>query len=374
MRSTRMLTALGVVLGLALATSASAEAPLLKNAATGNPNLQSIEAISFGPQGLLLIGDGRGSQVVAVDTGDTTPQPWSQMEMKGIKDQLAGRVGTTGKGIEIQKMVVNPASQKAYFAVRILSGKKDLILTVDGAGKINEFVLDSVKHTRVPLPTDKKVTKITDITWAGDRVLVAAQANEEFGSKIFSISGDNQCSCFSTETYHVAHGRWETKAPIRTVIPYEEGGKKYVVGAFTCTPVVKYPIEDLKPEGKVKGVSVIELGNGNTPQDMFVYEKDGKKYILMSTLRMSRFKQVGPSPYWTARIDYDILREADKNKINENALRRVKSDPTVPLTDRAQVAAAFHGVAHMDRLDNGRALVVRTDSNGNMDLAVLGLP
>ena len=373
MRSKRLLTGVGVTMGLlACSLTAQAQGPLFKNTTTGNPKLKSIEAISFGPKGLLLIGDGRGSQVVAVDTGDTTMKAWTKTEVKKIKDELANRVGTTGKGIEILKMAINPASQKAYFAVRIMPGKKDLILTMDASGKVNEFDLENVKHVKVALPADTKVVKITDITWAGDRVLVAAQANETFGSKIFVISGplDNEtkCACFSTETYHVAHGQWETKAPIRTVLPYEEKGKNYLVGAFTCTPVVKYALDDLQPGAKVKGMSIIELGSGNTPQDMFTYEKGGKKYILMNTKRF--FKPFGPSPYWTVRIDYDLLRE--NAKVNEKALRRLKGNE--PATDRAQMMPDYHGIMTMARLDDERALGVRTDDKGGFDLVVLALP
>jgi len=379
MRSKRLFIGLGVAAAmLGFAVAARAESANLKNAATGNPAIKSIEAICFGPEGLLLIGDGQGNQVVAVDTGDTTAMPWSKTEVKNIKDELAGRVGTTAKGIAITKMAVNPASRKAYFAVRIMAGKKDLILTVDGSGKIAEFDLDSVKHVRVKLPADTKVSKITNIAWAGDRVLVAAQANETFANKIFSvtapIAADNTCSCFSTETYHVAHRKWETKAPIRTILPYEEDGKKYLVGSFTCTPIVKYGAEDLKPGAKVKGVSVIELGYGNTPQDMFTYEKDGKKYILMSTYRMpfaQKKQPVGPSPYWTVRVDYNILRE--NTKINKEALVRVNAEYE-NVTDRAEVVPAYHGVVQMDALDRTNALVVRTDDKGGFDLKVLALP
>jgi hypothetical protein len=374
MRSKRIVTGMGVALGLlAFSLTAQAQGPLFKNTTTGNPKLKSIEAISFGPKGLLLIGDGRGSQVVAVDTGDTTLKTWTKTEVKKIKDELANRVGTTGKGIEILKMAVNPASQTAYFAVRIMQGKKDLILTMDASGKVNEFDLENVKHVKVALPADTKVMKITDITWAGDRVLAAAQANETFGSKIFVISGpldnESKCACFSTETYHVAHNQWETKAPIRSLLPYEENGKKYLVGAFTCTPVVKYALDDLKPGAKVKGMSVIELGSGNTPQGMFTYEKGGKKYILMNTYRF--MKAFGPSPYWTVRIDYDLLRE--NTKVNEKALRRLKAG-NVPATDRAQMMPEYHGIMTMDRLDNERTLGVRTDGKGGFDLVVLALP
>src|ERR1700681_3039417 len=102
MRSKQLLTGLSVAVAmLGFALAARADSTLLKGAATGNPEIKSIEAICFGPQGLLLIGDGQGNQVVAVDTGDTTAQTWSQTEVKNIKDELAGRVGTTAKGIAI---------------------------------------------------------------------------------------------------------------------------------------------------------------------------------------------------------------------------------------------------------------------------------
>ena len=365
---------------IALAAALLISAPVPAAAQTGTPAIKSIEAIAFGPDGLLLIGDGRGAQVIAVETGDTTPRDWTVKEIADIRGQLAGRIGTMGKGIEINKLAVNPASRIAYVAVRKLDGKKDLILTISGDGKIGEFALENVKHTVYALPPGEKapVTKITDLTWADGRILVAAQASETFASKIYSITtsakADTAAACISTETFHVAHNRWETNAPIRTVIPYEQDGKKYLVGAFTCTPIVKYALEDMTAGARVKGVSVIELGSGNTPLDMFTYEKDGKRYILMNTIRFFQAKNpVGPSKYWTARVDYDLLKETDK--VNESALRRVKDNAAnKPLTDRAVVAEEYHGVVHMDRLNGTQALAIRMDAKDNLDLAVLALP
>lgn len=365
-------------LALLLAGWATSLAPAAE-VQTGDPQLKSIEAITFGPEGLLLIGDGRGAQVVAVQTGDTTPTKWvATTKIDDLRGHLAGRLGTTAKGIDILKMAVNPASQVAYFAVRKLDGKQDLILTLDGAGKVREFAFDKVKFTRYTLPPAEKspITKVTDITYADGRILLAAQAAGTFASKIIVIDPEtakDAASFVSTETYHVAHGRWETNAPIRTVIPYVEDGKKYLVGAFTCTPIVKYSLENLSAGGRVKGTSVIELGNGNTPLNMFVYEKDGKKYILMNHYRMfHKQNPVGPSPYWTAKVDYEILLE--NQKINEKALRRTKGKASVSETERAQIAADFHGVIHMARLGDDRVLVVRTDDQKNMSLGVLPLP
>lgn len=371
----KQLTALGV--GIAyLVMAAAAHGQSLKSPKTGDPQVKSIEAISFGPNGLLLIGDGKGRQVVAIDTEDAAPKKLTKTEIPNIADELAGRIGTTGKGIEIIKLAVNPASQAAYFAIRKMDDKKDLLLKLNADGKVSEFALDNVKHVRVPLPTDVKVAKITDITWAGDRVLVAMQASDTFASRFVSImaplAGDTKCDCVSAETYHVAHSNWETRAPIRTAIPYEENGKKYLVGAFTCTPIVKYSLDDLKSGGKVKGQSIIEIGSGNEPRDMFVYEKNGKKYILMSMFRFHhKRKAVGPSPHWAVRVDFDLL--AENEKVNTKALVRVNGKYE-SVTDRAQVMPDYHGVVHMDRLDDNRALIVRTDDNGKLDLTAVPLP
>ena len=39
---------------------------------------------------------------------------------------------------------------------------------------------------------------------------------------------------------------------------------------------------DLKPGAKVMGTTIAELGNGNRPIDMVVYNKDGRDFLLMS--------------------------------------------------------------------------------------------
>src|SRR5262249_30816586 len=208
--------ALGWVAALrACPVTANAPSPLFKTSATGDPKLASIDVISFGPEGLLLIGDGKGARIVAVDTGDTKPQPTLKSSVDKINEKLAGRLGTDAKDIEVVHLSVNPASGRAYVALRRQSDKRNVILTVDGEGKIGELMLDNVTYASVSLPAGEKktVTKVTDITFSGDRVLAAGQSNEEFSSKIFAIptplENGSTAAGASTETYHVAHGRWE---------------------------------------------------------------------------------------------------------------------------------------------------------------------
>ncbi len=358
--------------------SATSGADVIKNATVGTPKLKSIDAVKFAPDGVLLIGDGPGAQLVAVDTGDVKPMPWkADAKTAKIDEKLAARIGAQAKGIEIRGMAVNPASHTAYFVVRKLDDRKTLLLTIDGAGAVSEYALEKVKHVVIPLPKGEAapVSRITDIAWMGDRVLVGAVASEEFASKVCSIPAplDPKATTlgFSTETYHVSHKKWETRAPMTSLVPYESNGKKYVVGAFACTPVVRYPLDDVKAGAKVKGESVIELGSGNQPRTMIAYEKGGKSFVLMNTFRFHhKSKPFGWSPYVTFRMESGLF--AENEKLNDKAILRLTGDK--PATDKITIVAEFEGTIHLDKLDKERALVVKEEKEGGLTLAAIPLP
>src|SRR5437899_2307958 len=93
-------------LGIAIALlTASAAAPaadsVFKSSTTGAPPLKSIEVIRFGPAGLLLIGDGKGAQIIAVETGDTSGKASLKDTIDKFDEKLAGRLGTTTKNLKI---------------------------------------------------------------------------------------------------------------------------------------------------------------------------------------------------------------------------------------------------------------------------------
>jgi hypothetical protein len=369
---------LSVAIGVLLFTiglEATSANDVLEKATKGRPSLRSINAISFAPEGVLLIGDGTGSQVFAIDTGDVKRQDPLKVSIEKLEEQLAGRIGTTAKGIEILDLAVNPASGIAYIAVRKQDDKSYIIFTVDGKGKIGEFELDEVAFARIALDAgDVKISHVTDLAWADNSVVAAGRGNESFASKIFYIDAplrhEGKGSTYSAETYHVSHRRWETKAPMSVLVPFKEDGKDYVVGAFSCTPIVKYPLDSLAPGAKVKGISMIELGSGNRPLDMFVYEKDGKQYVLANTFRFHHSrKPFGPSPYWTVKFEQNLL--SGDAKTNENAVRRLKGYE--PITDKIVMVEAFHGVVQMDKLDDSTALVLM-ESEGGSILKPLALP
>jgi len=339
----------------------------------GNPKLQTIEAIAFGPNGLLLIGG--GNRVVSVETGDTTPMPWSRPEIANIDQLLAGKLGMDAKDIEVRKLAVNPASQKAYIAVQAIKNKSSVLLTVDGSGKVAEFPLDNVKYNAYTLAMPQaSVSKITDIAWAGGKIVAATQASDKFASRVFTINPsakDGAPTQISTKTFHTGHNKWETQAPLRVLMPYEVNGKTSVVGSFTCTPIVRYDIDAAKNDDQVTGQSVLELGTGNTPRSMFAYERDGKRYLLVNVGRNKKKAEPEkgyPTAYWVARVDANFLNET--SKINENAPWRVGKNSA---GDRVQMVKEYSGTIQMDKLDQGRALAI-VENDGAQALRALPLP
>jgi hypothetical protein len=338
----------------------------------GNPNLAKIESIAFGPNGYLLIGG--GAKVVIVATGDTTPVKWTQTEIPKIDELLAGKLGMEAKDIEFRKLAVNPVSNKAYVALQSLTKKTSLILVIDGAGRVSELPLDNVRYKSYALAAPKTaITKITDLAWADGKIVVATEATDVFGSRVFTIDPTDKSGPpvqVSTKTFHVGHGKWETKAPFRTLMPLVEGGKTSVVGSFTCTPIVRYDLEEAKDDDQITGRSVVELGTGNTPRSMFAYERGGKNFLLVNVGRFNKKPAFDfPSAYWAARVDATLLNET--TNINENAPWRVGGKSSAG--DRVAVARDYFGVQQMDRLDANRALAI-VESEVGFNLRILPLP
>lgn len=362
----------------AAADKSSAADLFFKNAQHGNPNLKSIGTLSFGPQGLLLVAEPRSAAIVAIDTGDTGPVMKLKQRVDDIAGLAAAGLGAPAGGVQIVAMAVNPASGKIYLSVVRTADKQVAILTIDADGKLQDLALDKATYVRVPLPSTEtaKVQNISDLAFAKDRVLAAGQSNEEFSSKIYSLpiplTHDGSAKVFSAETYHVAHGRWETKAPIQSFIPYEENGKHFVVGAFACTPIAKFPLDDIQSGGNIRGTSVMELGSGNKPLGMFTYDKGGKKWLVTNTYRMQFKKDLfGPSRYWGVRMEMSFLLENNNIPINEKATRRDEKEKSGP--GGVEIMDELSGAVHIDKLNNDYMVVLR-ESGDKLNLEMAKLP
>ncbi len=360
MRKSR--TILAAVAVLALAGSSSWGAALSK----GSPDLKSAGAIAFGPEGVLLVADTQGAALFAIDTGDhQASSAGGAIKVENLEEKIASLLGTTAKNISINDLAVNPLSGRAYLSVSRGTGPDaaPVLVRVDHAGKVEVVNLENVPFakTSIPNPATGKAPRtsrsdvITDIGFIDGRVFVAGLSNEEFSSRLLAIPYPfkDTASGSTIEIYHGAHGRLETKSPVRTFTPYVVKGEPYLLAAYTCTPLVRIPVSSLQPGKHVKGTTVAELGNRNKPLDLIVYQKDGKDYLLLANNSRGVMKITTENVDKAEGIDHPIK---DREGLSYETISDLK------------------GVTQLDELDKGHALILIQSPNGASKLETIALP
>jgi hypothetical protein len=337
----------------------------------GNPDLKSAGPLAFGPDGILFVGDTRGAALFAIDTGDRAAATEKRaIEVKDLGTKLAGMLGTNPKQIMINDMAVNPLSGNVYLSLSRGRGPDatPLLVRINSDAKIEEVPLQKVGFAKAEIPNAPDANaqqrgqslrneSITDVAYMDGRVFLAGLSNEEFSSRLIAIPFPFSSEGFdgaSIEIYHGSHGALETKSPIRTFVTYKIANEPNMLAAYTCTPLVKVPLSDLKAGAHVKGTTIAELGNRNRPLDMIVYQKDGKDFLLMTN--SSRGVMKIPTE-GAANAPGIVARVRDKEGLGYDTIDELK------------------GVTQMDQLDNRHAvLVVQADPNGSLDLKTIELP
>ena len=286
----------------ALATlTATAQAEDLRaSLKQGTPEIRSAGPLAFGPQGVLFLADPQSAAIFAIDTGDaeSTP-PAGPVNVEGLGRKIAAALGTVPDQIAINDMAVSPASRTVYLSVSRGRGPDALpvLLTISAAGQIENVPLESVRFSKVELtnaPADsgegrrnQRRESITDLAFMDGKLVVAGLSNEEFASKLRAIPFpfSESTAGTSVEIFHGAHGQFETRSPVRTFVSYEIDNQPHLLAAYTCTPLVTFPVSKLEEGSKVRGTTVAELGNRNRPLDMITYERDGQHYLLLAISR-----------------------------------------------------------------------------------------
>ncbi len=366
--TTRAALAGGLTLALVFAASAMrrpAAATATADFASGSAGLKSAGALAFGPDGVLFVGDSIGGAVAAIDTGDrTAPAEAAHVDVQGIDEKLAAMVGVMPADILINDVAVNPISRNVYVSAARGRGPDaaPLLVRVDAAGALTLVPLDNVKHETVSLADapaangsgrqNPRTQTITDMQYVNGNVMVAGMSNEEWSSALRSIPYPFTAANKGTQLqiWHASHGRYETEAPVRTFVPYTIDGQQYVLAAYTCTPLVKIPVSQLRPGAQVKGVTISDLGSGNQPLDMVPYKKDGHEFILVAN-----------SSFGVVKLHADHLGQY--KPIDSPTVVDVAGAPYDKIT-------SVKNVRHLAQFDTSHALVLTSAGGGGFGPAV----
>lgn len=363
------LSSFAALFSLALAAGGATAAEKIEGLdKSGKPELKSAGPLAFGPPGVLFVGDSQGASLFAIGVDPGAPAKPAPLKLEGLDAKLAGLLGAESKNVLINDIAVQPGTGIAYLSVSRGTGPdaQPVIATVTPAGKLDLLNLDKVPYAQVALgnapgPDQKdgrgnslRQDAITDLHFVDGRVFVAGLSNEGFPSTLraiaFPFTGPDPGA--GVEIYHGAHGAFETRAPVRTFVPFNIGGEPHLLAAYQCTPLVTIPVSQLKAGSKVKGKTVAELGNRNRPLDIIAYEKDGRAYLLLAN-----------SARGVMKITTDNI---DKQ---EGIQERISDKAGLPY----ETIADLKGVEHLDKVGNEYALLlIRTP--GGLNLETVPLP
>lgn len=332
---------------------------------SGTPDIKHAGPLTFGPDGILFIGDTLNATIYAIDTSDSkTGEATGEINVEGIDKKIAAMIGSPAEDTLINDIAVNPTSGNVFLSVSRGRGPDSipLVFKADAKGNVSEVSLENVPFAKAAFENapehdkqarrDPRMSAITDLQYNDGKLIVAGLSNEEFASKlrVLNFPFDGQEAGTSVEVYHGAHGKLETASPVRTFITYENT----VLAAYTCTPLVTIPVDNLKNE-KVQGKTIAELGNRNNPLDMIIYRKGDQDYLLMANSARGVMK------IKLSKEEIDSI-EPIQSKIDDTA-----GLPYETLSD-------LEGVVQLDKLSDDHAVLLVSNATGNMDLRTIALP
>ncbi len=274
-------------------------APLPPGFVEGTPDLKSAGALTFGPDSTLFVGDSRGGAVFALALDDRMPDAKrDDVQIENFDQRLGKLLSLAPDQVVIKDMAVNPATRHMYFSVARGRGvdAAPAIVRSTLTGELSVVPLTSVRYSKLaltdsPLESAKtpwgassRALSITDLAFANGELLIAGLSNEAFSSALRRARFPFTAGVNSTtvEIFHTSHGRFETAAPIETLLPYTVKGRPALLAGYGCAPLAEFDLADLTAKKHVRGLTLAELGGGNRPSDMVAVEFEGRKSVVIA--------------------------------------------------------------------------------------------
>ena len=324
-------------------------------------DVKSISRLAAGPADILFVADWKAAEVHAIKLAPASRQPTGGVfNVLDLEKLLSDQVG--GARVAVEDMIARPGTGEVYVAVSYGADKTPALFVVTNDKKARRVDLKAAQGTSVALrdapTTNEKFWKempersftVTDMKWHDGELFVAGLSNQDFASTLRRIRYpfDAKQSITSVEIFHGGHNLIETRAPIRAMSFAKLGGQPYLVAAYTCTPLVIIPLDELKDGAHIRGKTVGELGYGNTPADMVSYSQteQGKTRDFLMLVNYNRVSNIIP------------VSELDAARAGPGIDKQV---PFGQIAGLNVAQAPLAGVMRLDNLDDKSFIVVRRD-------------
>ncbi|MEL6190159.1 MAG: hypothetical protein AAFU79_36510, partial [Myxococcota bacterium] len=213
--------------------------------------------------------------------------------LRDVDSSLADLLGVSPRDIRVRDVAVHPTSKEAYIAVGVAAGDsyESTIAIINQSGDARLMDTDLPTETLdVPsAPAEEfffyrdifasRDLSFTDLEFHDGQLFVAGMSNADFASSMWvaPYPFEGAASTTTLEIYHGVHAQYETRAPIRAMEIIDIDGEDYMLAAYTCTPLVLFPLEGFEDGEHIVGKTIGELGYGNTPGDILAFDtEDGE--------------------------------------------------------------------------------------------------
>jgi hypothetical protein len=282
-------TAVAATAGSLAPTGAEAKSPL-----KASKRVQSISAMTFAPDGRLVVADWRSGALHALALPAMQSTRETSFNVLDLSDRVAKAYRLEPSALRVTASALRVDGQVAVLALA-LGRKADAptgLALVDTKGSVTALDLDAAWVATQALdraPGDATLWSkqparsllVTDLKAYRNELIVAGLTNSSFDSTLrrvpYPFAGAG--SAVAVEMYHAVHNQIETRAPVRAFNVIDVAGQPTLLAAYTCTPLVTVPMADLKDGARVRGKTIAELGFGNSPLDVvpFSIEHQGQK-------------------------------------------------------------------------------------------------
>lgn len=367
---------------LMIGTSAIAETDL---------DIKFAGALEFADDGTLFVGDNYNGAIYAFEVpAETGPEQVMPSSIANIDAKIAELLGVGAGALEINDMVSHPVSQDIYISVTRISNfaSQPAIVRVTPDQQINLVDLAELTFQKQDLmefpesettfrprgmgpmpPLARDLAKgevalstlaIMDMEFYDEELFVAGVAHDNFLSSLrrMTYPFDGAQGITNVEMYHITHDQYESRAPIRAMSVQEIDGKPQLVAAYTCSPIVLVPLEDIQDGAKIAANTIMDYGNGQ-PLDMIPFNMQGQTMLMVTN--DSRSPQVIP-----------VAGLQDAKVVDHNDFERggkLDLNPLMPFGPVGE-AVMFDGMSmHMTLVGDGMvASITRDLYTGNLNL------